>query len=98
MLLEAYSPGLGTKGSLGCDLKLLRIDGCPFNQRAVGHAVRSILDEVPGVGPAKKRALLRKFGSVKGMRAAAAEELAAVPGVGPKLAERIREAISTSEM
>ncbi len=37
MLLEAYSPGLGTKGSLGCDLKLLRIDGCPFNQRAVGH-------------------------------------------------------------
>lgn len=62
------------------------------------RAVRSVLDEVPGVGPAKKRALLRRFGSVKGLREAPASELAAVPGVGPALAERIREAIGTSEM
>ena len=62
------------------------------------RAVRSILDEVPGVGPAKKRALLRKFGSVNGIRDAAPEELAAVPGVGPALAERIRESIGASQM
>jgi len=62
------------------------------------RAVRSILDDVPGVGPAKKRALLRKFGSLKAMRDAPPEELATVPGVGPALAERIREAISTSGM
>ena len=62
------------------------------------RAVKSVLDDVPGVGPAKKRALLRKFGSLKAMREAPPEELAAVPGVGPALAERIREAISTSAM
>jgi len=62
------------------------------------RAVRSILDDVPGVGPAKKRALLRKFGSLKAMREAPPEELAAVPGVGAALAARIREAIATSGM
>ena len=62
------------------------------------RAVRSILDDVPGVGPAKKRALLRKFGSLKAMRDAPPEELAAVPGVGAALAERIRQAIGTSAM
>lgn len=61
------------------------------------RAVRSVLDDVPGVGPAKKRALLRAFGSVRAMREAPPERLAAVPGVGPALAERIREAIGTSE-
>ena len=60
------------------------------------RAVRSILDDVPGVGPAKKRALLRRFGSQKGMQDAPPAELASVPGVGPALAERIRVAISTS--
>ena len=60
------------------------------------RAVRSIHDDVPGVGPAKKRALLRRFGSLKGMQDAPPAELASVPGVGPALAERIRVAISTS--
>ena len=51
------------------------------------------LDEIQGVGPAKKRALLRKFGSVKGMRDATEADLAGVAGVGPALAERIKQAI-----
>jgi excinuclease ABC subunit C len=55
--------------------------------------VQSILDEIQGVGPAKKRALLRKFGSVKGMRDATEADLAGVAGVGPALAERIKQAI-----
>ncbi|HEX9494453.1 MAG TPA: helix-hairpin-helix domain-containing protein, partial [Candidatus Limnocylindria bacterium] len=57
------------------------------------RATSSILDEIQGVGPAKKRALLRKFGSVKGMRDATEAELAGVAGVGPALAERIKQAI-----
>jgi len=61
------------------------------------RAVRSVLDEVPGVGPARKRALLRRFGSVKGMLGATADELAAVPGVSVALAARIREVISGIE-
>ncbi|HJW49347.1 MAG TPA: excinuclease ABC subunit UvrC, partial [Candidatus Limnocylindria bacterium] len=42
------------------------------------RAVRSILDDIAGVGPARKRALLRKFGSVRAMQEAPVEELAAV--------------------
>jgi excinuclease ABC subunit C len=59
------------------------------------RAVRSILDDVSGVGPAKKRALLKTFGSVRGMREAPIDDLAAVAGVGPALAKRIKEALET---
>jgi len=50
---------------------------------------RSLLDEVPGVGPTRKRALLRVFGSTRQMRSATIDEIAAVPGISRGLAERI---------
>jgi excinuclease ABC subunit C len=53
-------------------------------------ATRSALDDLPGVGPARKRALLRVFGSSRGLKGASVEEIAAVPGIGHGLAERIR--------
>ena len=56
-------------------------------------ATRSVLDEIQGIGPAKKRALLKRFGSVQGMREASAADLASVAGVGAALAERIKQAI-----
>ena len=59
------------------------------------RAVRSVLDDVTGVGPAKKRALIQKFGSVRGMREAGTDELAAVAGVGPALAKRIKDALES---
>jgi len=59
------------------------------------RAVRSVLDDVDGVGPAKKRALLRRFGSVRGMREAPVSDLASVTGVGAALAERIKQAIES---
>ena len=59
------------------------------------RAVRSLLDEIPGVGPARKRALLRKFGSVRGMKEAGLGDLAAVSGVGPALAKKIKEALES---
>ncbi len=49
----------------------------------------SILDELPGVGPARKRALLAHFGSPDAVVAASREELAAVPGVPGKLAREL---------
>jgi excinuclease ABC subunit C len=49
----------------------------------------SILDELPGVGPARKRALLAHFGSPDAVLAASREELAAVPGVPGKLAREL---------
>jgi len=60
------------------------------------RAVRSILDDIAGVGPARKRALLRKFGSVRAMQEAPVEDLAAVGGVGPALAERIKQALAAT--
>jgi excinuclease ABC subunit C len=55
--------------------------------------IRSQLDAIPGVGAAKRKALLKRFGSVAGVRQASVEELAAVPGVGAQLAERIRDGL-----
>jgi excinuclease ABC subunit C len=51
--------------------------------------LRSPLDDVAGVGRSRRRALLRHFGSLARIRAATPEELAAVPGIGRGLAERV---------
>jgi len=53
--------------------------------------LRSKLDEIPGIGPRRKATLLKKFGSVQGIREAAEDELAAVPGIGRALAREIKE-------
>jgi excinuclease ABC subunit C len=55
--------------------------------------LRSVLDAIPGIGPERRRRLLRHFGSVKGMRAATIEELAGVPGISTGLAAAIRQAL-----
>jgi excinuclease ABC subunit C len=52
--------------------------------------VRSAFDDLPGVGPKRRRALMRVFGSVKRIREAPVEQIAAVPGIGPALAGRIK--------
>jgi excinuclease ABC subunit C len=59
----------------------------------VRDEVKTALDEVPGVGPALRKRLLRRFGSVEGVRAASLEELASVEGVGESRAETIRSAL-----
>ena len=50
----------------------------------------SILEELPGIGPTKRRALLKHLGSLRGVRSASLEALAAVPGVSAADAARIR--------
>ena len=56
-------------------------------------AVQSALDAVPGVGPKRKRALLRKFGSVKAIREASAEEIASTVGFTERLAVAVKAAL-----
>ena len=51
----------------------------------------SLLDEFPGIGEQRKAALLKRFGSVHRLRRATLEEIAAVPGFGPKVAAGLRE-------
>ncbi|MFH1680276.1 MAG: excinuclease ABC subunit UvrC, partial [Candidatus Eisenbacteria bacterium] len=60
-------------------------------RRRADGVSRSALDEVRGLGAGRKRALLERFGSVARIRAAAAEDLARVPGIGPVLARRVHE-------
>ena len=58
---------------------------------------RSVLDDVPGVGPKRKRALMRRFGSLRKMRAASEEELAATPGVPREVAVAVWQALHVGE-
>jgi excinuclease ABC subunit C len=57
-------------------------------------AITSALDGVPGLGPSRRAALLKAFGSVKAISSASPQEIAAaVPGIGPKLAESVTAAL-----
>jgi excinuclease ABC subunit C len=58
--------------------------------------VYSVLDEIPGIGEKRKRELLRHFGSVRRLREAREEEVAAV--VGPKVARRLLESLRNQEV
>ncbi|HWF79887.1 MAG TPA: excinuclease ABC subunit UvrC [Streptosporangiaceae bacterium] len=53
----------------------------------------SELDHLPGLGPARRKALLKHFGSVRKLRAASAEQIAEVGGFGPRLAEAVAQAL-----
>lgn len=54
----------------------------------------SVLDDIAGLGESKRTALLRHFGSVKKVRAATAEEICEVKGIGPSLAAKIVAALA----
>jgi excinuclease ABC subunit C len=59
------------------------------------RALHSPLDDVPGVGPARKKALMKRFGSLTKLRAATVDEIAQTPGVGPGVAATIHEQLHT---
>ena len=51
--------------------------------------VKSVLDQIPGVGPTRRKELMRHFGSLEEIRKATAEEIATLPGMNKKAAEEI---------
>ncbi len=59
--------------------------------------VRSALDGIPGLGEVRKKKLLKHFGSVKRIRAGAPEDLRAVPGVPPSVADAVYAALHPGE-
>jgi excinuclease ABC subunit C len=59
--------------------------------------VDSLLDDVPGLGEARKKALLRTFGSLTRLRAATVAEIASVPGMGPVTAEAVVAALQAQQ-
>jgi excinuclease ABC subunit C len=69
-----------------------------FHRKRRSRAMtQSVLDEVPGLGAVRRKALLKHFGSVKRIRAADAEEIQQVPGIGPALAETVHRALTREE-
>ena len=54
-------------------------------------SVKSALDSVPGVGPKRRKVLIRTFGSVKGIREATEEQIAAAPGMTTRVARQIKD-------
>jgi excinuclease ABC subunit C len=66
-----------------------------YRERRQKRALASPLDEVPGVGPTRKKALLKRFGSLARLARATPEEIAQTPGVGPDLAGAIHDRLRT---
>jgi excinuclease ABC subunit C len=65
-------------------------------QRRSRSMVDSALDAVPGLGEVRRTALLKRFGSLKRLRAASVDELAEVPGIGRRTAEAIAAALAAT--
>ena len=55
---------------------------------------RSKLDDIPGLGPKRRKQLVKEFGSVARVKAASVEDIAGLPGFGPKLAQLIHDALN----
>lgn len=67
-----------------------------YHRSKRGRAMHeSALDAVPGLGPARRRALLDRFVTVKAIREASIDELEEVPGIGPALAQQIAAALQS---
>jgi excinuclease ABC subunit C len=59
--------------------------------------VESVLDDVPGLGEVRRKVLMKHFGSLKKLRAATVDEIAVVPGIGPRTAEAIATAVAAAK-
>ena len=99
-LEEVFVPGRSSRLAISEDSEALRLlkrvrdeahrFAIDFHRQRRDHAMtRSLLDELPGVGPVRKRALLSHFGSPERLVGASREELEAVPGIPGKLARQI---------
>jgi excinuclease ABC subunit C len=104
-LEEVFVPGSADPLELAADseasqlLQRVRDEAHRFaidhHRRRRGKAMTaSLLDELPGVGPARKRRLLEHFGSPERLVAASREELEAVPGIPGKLARQIHRQLN----
>jgi excinuclease ABC subunit C len=102
---KIYKPGrlnpvnLDRDGNLLLFLQRIRDEAHRFviayhRSRRGAAAIRSVMDTIPGVGPKRKQALLKHYGSIKAIRAASLDELSLAPGMNRKIAEMIQNRLS----
>jgi excinuclease ABC subunit C len=96
---RANPVNLGSDGRLLLLLEQIRDEAHRFaitfqRRRRTRATIRSVLDAVPGVGPKRKTALMKHFGSIKKIRAATVNELSELPGINPSLAEAIKQSLT----
>jgi len=89
LILSLDSPGLQLMQRLRDEAHRFAIAYHRRLRRREG--LTSILEEIPGVGPKRRQALLKRFGSVEAMRQASLEELTAVEGMNRTVARKVRE-------
>jgi excinuclease ABC subunit C len=58
---------------------------------------KSVLDEIPGIGPKRKQALMKHYGSIKAISSASIDDLAALNGMTRDAAEKVKEYIGRTE-
>ncbi len=101
---KIYMPGranpmnMGKGGDLLFHLQRIRDEAHRFaisfhRKRRAKTSIHSVLDGIPGIGPKRKRILLRSLGGVQKIRAAAIEELSALPGISRTAAEAVAKAL-----
>jgi excinuclease ABC subunit C len=62
------------------------------------EGITSALDNIPGIGPKRKRALLKKFGSIEAIKEASSEELSQTEGITSAVAQKVKEYLENSPM
>jgi excinuclease ABC subunit C len=101
---RVFCPGRKDPVSLGRDPSLMRIlqhlrdEAHRFalsrhRKRRRRRRMGSSLEEIKGIGPARRRALLRSMGSLRAIRSATIDDLARVPGISPQMARTIYESL-----
>jgi excinuclease ABC subunit C len=91
---RANPVNLGSDGRLLLLLQQIRDEAHRFaitfqRKQRTRATVRSVLDDISGVGPKRKAMLMKHFGSIKKIRAATVNELSELPGINPSMAEAI---------
>jgi excinuclease ABC subunit C len=89
LVLSKSSPGLQLLQRLRDEAHRFAISYFSNVHRKKSFA--SVMDDIPGIGPRRKNALLRQFGSIQRIREASIEELVAAAGVSPSQAKKIKE-------
>jgi excinuclease ABC subunit C len=102
---KIFKPGrsnplnFGREGELLLLLQRIRDEAHRFavtfhRKRRTQKSLRSVLDTIPGVGAKRKAALLNRFGTIKNIRTADADEIRALPGFNRRVAQAVLKALS----